>query len=128
MRTRLFRQKKTGAAAKVVFFVAALIGVIVALNWAIGSFDAGRGEQQLQIAEDAILKASVQCYSIESRYPSSLQYLVDNYGVVLDESKYIYHYRATGSNLLPEVEVFEKSSSYIAFTNEDGKLEIAEGK
>jgi hypothetical protein len=128
MRTRLFRPQKTSIAVKASLFVAALIAAILLIGWSVGRFEESRNEQHRQIAEDAILRAAVQCYAIESRYPSGLGYLVENYGIVLDEDKYIYHYRATGGNLLPEVDVFEKKTGFtITSGSGDGAAEAAEG-
>lgn len=43
---------------------------------------------------DAIRRASVQCYSIEGRYPPSVEYLEDNYGIVIDRERYNVFYDA----------------------------------
>ncbi|MDR1272000.1 MAG: hypothetical protein LBK04_03275 [Clostridiales Family XIII bacterium] len=128
MRTRLFRPPKTSIAVKASLFVVALIAAILLIGWSVGHFEESRDEQHRQIVEDAIVRAAVQCYAIESRYPPGLEYLVDNYGIVLDEDKYIYHYRATGGNLLPEVNVFEKKTGFaFAVGNGDGGTKAAEG-
>ena len=54
------------------------------------------------------LRATVQCYAIEGRYPPDLDYLEENYGLILDREHYVYHYRLEGSNLMPEIQVFEE--------------------
>ena len=53
-------------------------------------------------------RATVQCYAIEGRYPPDLAYLEENYGLILDREHYVYHYRLEGSNLMPEIQVFEE--------------------
>ncbi len=55
------------------------------------------GEQQL------IRKYAVQCYASEGAYPPNLDYLVGNYGLILDPDKYAYYYSAFSSNMMPEV-------------------------
>lgn len=63
-------------------------------------------EQQYNV-EQAITKAAITCYAIEGSYPP-LEYLVEHYGIILDEQKYIYHYEMIGSNILPIIKIFRK--------------------
>lgn len=63
-------------------------------------------EQQSNV-EQAVTKAAITCYAIEGCYPP-LDYLVEHYGIVLDEQKYIYHYEMIGSNILPIIKIFRK--------------------
>jgi len=91
---------------KAVAFVAVLVVAVILVFAGLGNLSSTQTDKQLQIAKDAIMKAAVQCYALESQFPPSLQYLVDNYGLTLDEEKFIYHYRVIGSNLVPEIRVF----------------------
>lgn len=103
---RVFRPKKTaGALRGIVYAIVVCVCVGLVL---FGLQDLGRTQEdeQARVAQDAIVKAAVQCYALESRYPESLAYLEDNYGLTLDREKYVYHYRVYGSNLMPEIEVF----------------------
>ena len=65
-------------------------------------------EESLASLRNAIQRACVQCYAIEGRYPPNLDYLEENYGLILDREHYVYHYRLEGSNLMPEIQVFEE--------------------
>ena len=103
---RVFREKKTSEALRVISFVATAVVLIILAVVGIGNLGSAQEQKQLEIAQDAVVRAAVQCYALESRFPSSLQYLVDNYGLSLDESKYIYFYKADGSNFLPRIEIF----------------------
>ena len=111
MTGRVFRARKTAGAIKAVFFVAAVIVAVILIYTGIGSLGATQEEKQIGIVQDAIIKAAVQCYALESQFPPSLQYLADNYGITLDEEKYVYHYRAIGSNIIPEIRVFPRTAS-----------------
>ena len=62
-----------------------------------------RDRQELQMAEDSIRRAVVSCYAIEGRYPENYDYLVKNYGLIVDEDKYIVHYEIFASNIMPEI-------------------------
>lgn len=55
----------------------------------------------------AIRRASVQCYAIEGRYPPSVQYLEENYGIQIDKERYHVFYNGFASNIMPEITVFE---------------------
>jgi hypothetical protein len=62
-------------------------------------------EQSGQAVRDAVLRGAVQCYAVEGAYPSSLSYLEDHYGLVINHEKYIVSYNAYASNLAPDVRV-----------------------
>lgn len=63
-----------------------------------------------QILEDAVRRASVQCYSIEGIYPPSIEYLVENYGIKIDDGKYTVRYVGFASNLMPDITVIQKET------------------
>ena len=66
----------------------------------------GRTEDgELYIREHAIRRASVQCYAIEGRYPPSVEYLEEHYGIVVDSDKYAVFYDGFASNLMPDITV-----------------------
>ena len=63
------------------------------------------GDQQTKILEDALRRAAVTCYAIEGRYPPSLSYMVDNFGVVVDDEKFIVSYDGWAMNVMPPIRV-----------------------
>lgn len=68
----------------------------------------GRADREgAQTLKNGIRRASVQCYAIEGRYPPSVQYLQDNYGVQIDEKRYYVFYNGFASNIMPEITVIE---------------------
>lgn len=73
--------------------------------------------ERLRSVEQAVLKATVQCYAVEGQYPQNLAYLQENYGLVLDTEKYIIQYDIFASNIMPTVLVlpmdFEQDSSEV---------------
>ena len=58
-----------------------------------------------QRGKSSCVRHSRRC-AIEGRYPSGVAYLKENYGLVVDEEKYVIHYQNMGDNLLPEIAVF----------------------
>jgi len=62
-------------------------------------------EAGLQVASDALERAVMQCYALEGAYPPSLQYLSDNYGLIVDQNKYVYLYEPVAGNIHPIIGV-----------------------
>lgn len=68
----------------------------------------GQQDAKLQGAESikaAIIDNARQCAAIEGAYPSSLKYLEDHYGLVLDHTHYNINYEVFGQNIMPTVTV-----------------------
>jgi hypothetical protein len=65
-------------------------------------------QQQIKAIEGAVIQSAVQCCSIEGAYPQDLEYLENNYGLIIDEEEYIVVYELIASNILPEVTVLKK--------------------
>ncbi|MDR2610159.1 MAG: hypothetical protein LBC58_01740 [Clostridiales Family XIII bacterium] len=103
---RVFRAKRKTDAARIALIAVIVIAVLLALWYGIGAFHEGHHKRDLAFAKDAVVRATVQCYALEGRYPQSLNYLTERYGLMLDENKYVYYYRAIGENLMPEIRVF----------------------
>lgn len=68
----------------------------------------GKEQDQPQRIREAIVKACIQCYALEGSYPPDLEYLSKHYGLVLNHERYYYYYEIFASNIMPEVEVYEK--------------------
>lgn len=64
--------------------------------------------ERFQVLSDAIKHSAVQCYAIEGFYPPSIEYLEQNYGLVVDHDKYVVSYSIFASNIMPDVEVYFK--------------------
>ncbi|NLL59896.1 MAG: hypothetical protein GX243_03510, partial [Tissierellia bacterium] len=67
-------------------------------------------EEGHRILSDAIIRSAVQCYAIEGFYPPDIEYLENNYGLLVDHDKYFVSYRVFASNIIPEVDVFIKNT------------------
>ena len=85
---------------------AAVFGVVVGVFiLSMNSFLGRAREEGAETLRQAINRANVQCYAIEGRYPPSVQYLEDNYGIQIDEERYHVFYSAFASNLMPDITV-----------------------
>lgn len=58
--------------------------------------------------EEIVNRYVVQCYASEGGYPPDLEYLSENYGLILNEDSYFYFYSVHGANLAPEIRVFAR--------------------
>lgn len=65
-------------------------------------------EQDRQLTQAAIRKASIQCYADEGRYPSDLDYLIENYNVHVDFDNFMVVYDCAASNISPNISVFRR--------------------
>lgn len=61
--------------------------------------------EQQELLTDAVNQAIVNCYAMEGRYPESIQYLIENYGIQVDFGKYAVSYEIFAENIKPHVKV-----------------------
>ncbi len=62
-------------------------------------------QQQANLLKDALNQAVVSCYAVEGRYPESLDYLIENYGIQVNPEKFIVVYDIFAENVRPRIEV-----------------------
>lgn len=62
-------------------------------------------EEQQKALKTSILQSAIHCYATEGKYPESLSYLEEHYGISYDHSKYVVDYEIIGSNMMPEITV-----------------------
>lgn len=82
--------------------------VLIAAGMAGRYFDHTTNQQSIDLLRQSARKAMVQCYAIEGSYPSDIAYLEDNYGLEYNHEKYFIDYEVFGSNVMPNLEVYEK--------------------
>lgn len=90
-------------AGSIVLFTAVIAAFVSSVMWFSGQAD----REGADTLKAAIRRASVQCYAIEGRYPPSVQYLQDNYGIQIDEKRYCVFYNGFASNVMPDITVVE---------------------
>jgi len=93
-------------------YAAGLLGSAAAFGVVIGLFVTGAGsmlktakEEGADTLRKGIARASVQCYAIEGRYPPSIEYLEEHYGIQIDYERYNVFYSGFASNLMPDITV-----------------------
>lgn len=81
--------------------------VLVAFLLGISKTSSKTDDEQEKLLETAVERSVVQCYVTEGRYPESIEYLEQNYGIRYDKEKYRIDYRAFGTNMMPEIDIIE---------------------
>ncbi len=56
----------------------------------------------------AVMDAALQCAAVEGAYPSSLEYLEEHYGLIVNHADYVVTYEAFASNVPPSVVVMHR--------------------
>ena len=91
------------------FCIAVAVLVIFVGSWAAFSkMNEGLQEQAELSIRNAILNSAKQCCAIEGSYPSSLRYLEENYGLVVNHDRYAITYEAFAANVMPSVVVTKR--------------------
>lgn len=99
----LYKKKKVSAGPffGVVLFVVCFIFFLTAITSVSDEVD----ENEVKALKNAIDKAITTCYAIEGTYPESIEYIEENYGVVIERDKYAVVYDILGPNIKPNVVV-----------------------
>lgn len=66
-------------------------------------------EKQRESLETALMRSISQCYAVEGAYPPNLDYIVEHYGLIYDDSLFYIDYQPIGSNIMPDVTILTKS-------------------
>lgn len=82
------------------------IGMMLLFVYGFHNTDATMDEEDLNRVKQAVQKAALECYSIEGFYPEDVEYLVEHYGLYLQEDLYSIRYGYIGSNIMPDTNVF----------------------
>lgn len=101
------KKRRFGGAVLTLCAAALLIALLCAGTFRI---EHSAGNQQIDMVQRAVMRCIASCYAIEGRYPESLDYLKQNYGLRYDESHYIVRYDAFADNQLPDVSVLVKEA------------------
>lgn len=82
-----------------------LLVVLLLFLYAVKTMAGKTEADRLSALTNAIRRASVQCYAIENRYPPSVAYLEEHYGIVIDHARYNVFYDGWASNIMPDITV-----------------------
>lgn len=84
------------------------LAAVVCLVWAVVQAQVHASEQGTAALRTSILNASAQCAAVEGAYPSSLDHLVEAYGIRFDPEVYDVRYEVFADNVAPTVQVIRR--------------------
>ena len=82
-----------------------IIAVAVAACLIVSAVQANARTQGAVALRDSILSSAKQCCAIEGSYPSTLEYLEQNYGLTINHGDYVVSYEYFADNVMPSVVV-----------------------
>lgn len=98
-------KKKRDAWNSSVALAGIFLGAVLLLSAGSSHMSWTAKKEQEKLLQEAIRQAVVSCYAMEGRYPESLDYLIENYGVQADTEKYIITYEVFADNVRPQIRV-----------------------
>ena len=103
-----FAQNKTSTHTlrRAITSIAGMCLAIALLLWGVSAIRRSSDNSQIDSLRQAILRSAVHCYAMKGRYPESLDYIKEHYGIDWDSDRYVIDYEIMGSNLMPDVTVF----------------------
>ena len=96
--------KFSALAASVTCFLRAIVLILGSVR----SLRESSIRQQRQALEDALSKSLLLCYSLEGRYPDTVEELLEKCPLAYDRSRFVIDYRLRGGNILPDITILEK--------------------
>lgn len=82
-----------------------MLAAVALLVFGLIQYENSRAVQDVETEKATIERYAIQCYASEGSYPPDLQYLEDNYGLILSRDRYMYFYEIFAANVLPDIRV-----------------------
>jgi len=76
-----------------------------------GGLFADMFKEATAMVRDAVHSAALTCYAVEGCYPEDVDYLREHYGLRYDQTRYLIHYDAFASNIMPDIRVSVRGES-----------------
>jgi hypothetical protein len=61
----------------------------------------------IRLLEEALMRVIVHSYAVNGHFPESLEYIVENYDIFIDRTRYFVNYDVFASNIPPVLTIFE---------------------
>lgn len=108
MKQRFVTDKSSSPVRNTIISIAFFVCVFLVFYFGVSTMSERTTLQEKGTLETAINRGVVHCYAIEGSYPTDLQYLVNNYGLVYDSDKYFVDYQTLGSNIMPDITIIDR--------------------
>ena len=83
------------------------LAVLVMIVFGLGQTEASGREEGRRLLEESVRDAVIRSYAVKGRYPATIDYIEENYGIYIDRTRYAVHYRAFAPNRMPDITVVE---------------------
>ncbi len=87
---------------------AVCLGMLFYLSAKPGPCEKARQEERIR---NAVWRAAIHCYAMEGRYPPSLEYMEEVYGLQIDRDVFLVEYERHGNNIAPKISVLRVDDS-----------------
>ncbi|MDD3221717.1 MAG: hypothetical protein EOM34_04030 [Clostridia bacterium] len=77
----------------------------------VSGINATSDRESQRTLQNALNRSVIHCYAIEGRYPPSLNYLEEHYGIIYDENKFFVDYQPVASNIMPDITIISLEAS-----------------
>lgn len=102
--------RKNSALIKSLPVILIFLAVVIILVFAVADISRTSSQESLTVAENSIRRAVITCYAEEGRYPESIEYLKENYGLYVSDD-YTVLYTLFADNIMPNITVIRKQVS-----------------
>jgi len=107
MRKRIYKKNAWGFLSDAIVPVLFTLVIICMIIYGLQQTERSSKSEGLRILDDSIRRAVVMCYAVEGRYPDTVRYIEENYGIHIDRTRYAVHYNIFASNLFPDITVID---------------------
>ena len=90
------------ALAPLLFTGMLIVGLMIGLGQA---EDSSRSEG-VRLLQDALYRVALHSYAVNGHFPESLDYIIQNYNIHIDRSRFDVVYGVFASNVLPDIRVW----------------------
>lgn len=102
------KKRRRGGVFGVFLPVVVFLVLVVLFNMGVTSLTQSNEQEALEAARSAVVRAVVTFYAIEGRFPPSIDYLTENFGLAVDQERFIIHYNLFASNIMPQITVLPR--------------------
>ena len=107
MKKSIFRKGAWDVIRSAVMPLLFTAAVIVMIMFGLQQTQQASRAESLRVLEDSIRRAVVVAYAVDGRYPESIQYIEENFGIHIDWTRFVVHYQIFASNVFPDIAVIE---------------------
>lgn len=108
MKLSTLRKHKRISYLEAIIMILFFVAIIISFSFGFSGVKSTTHQEQINEATNSVKKAVILCYSIEGEFPPDIEYLKDNYNLIVNDDKYIIHYNVFASNVMPEIVLFSR--------------------